>query len=633
MNDKPRKPTPWWDLLPYATVALATSIGATQFAAWRFHNNPVLGKPVVDGFYLPWSWLTWQLQFGKQGAATFSIVNMVCILIFGSLLYGYMTMRTLRARSSKGPEGVHGTAHFADAQEVRDTGLLAENTGVYVGAWIDEKGVTHYLRHDGPEHIAAIAPTRSGKGVGLVIPTLLSWPKSAVIHDMKGELWNLTAGYRKKGLKNVVLKFDPAAKTGSCRFNPLAEVRLDKDYAVADVQNLVTIIVDPDGKGLQDHWTKTAHAFLTGVVLYMLYKAKEAGKDTPSLGAVMLALSEPNRPIDQLYKDMEQYPHSVIAASARDMIDRADAERTSVLSSVKSYLSLYRDSLVEQNTSLSDFKISDLMNHDKPVSLYLVVRPADKDRLKPLMRLIINQIVRTLSRDEIVFENGQAKPPKNRLLLMLDEFPSFGKLEVFQEALAFIAGYGMKAYLIMQDITQLHAAYGVHESIISNCHIRVAYAPNNPKTAEWLSRMLGTTTKIWKAAAVSGQRTGGLLKNVSESYQSTGRPLMTPDEVMRLKAPKKNTKGDILKSGEMLIFVSGQTPIKGTQILYFQEDFFLTASRVSAPKDSEKIGRERETILLKASIPNLNAPLVESETQSCKPPVQEHTLVQTVHSL
>jgi len=416
---------------------------------------------------------------------------------------------------------------------------------------------------------------------------------------MKGELWNLTAGYRKKGLNNVVLKFDPAAASGSCRFNPLAEVRLTEPAEVADVQNLTTIIVDPDGKGLHDHWTKTAHAFLTGVILYSLYLAHDAGEPTPSLASVMSLLSDPHRPIEKLYEAMKDYPHHAIAESGRDMLDRDERECTGVLSSVKSYLSLYRDSLVATNTSSSDFKIADLMNHEKPVSLYLVVRPADKDRLKPLMRLILNQIVRNLTREELKFENGQpVKNYEHRLLLMLDEFPSFGKLEVFQEALAFIAGYGIKAYLIMQDLTQLHAAYTQNESIISNCHIRVAYAPNNPKTAEWLSNILGRATRTWKSASVSGKRLSGSLNQVSESIQATGRNLLTSDEVMRLKAPAKDAQGNITDAGEMLILVSGHSPIRGTQILYFKEPFFEAASRIPAPKSdrlkqTEPKGRKR----------------------------------------
>ncbi len=619
MSDKPARKGHWSDILPYGGVMLAASVAATQFAAWRFQYHSGLGRPVFDQFYAPWCWLTWQIQFGKQGPQTFSLVNIFCLLVFGGLLYGYLTMKTVRSRSSKGPEDVHGTAHFATEEEVEQTGLLTprgeQGAGVYVGAWEDPKGNIRYLRHDGPEHIAAIAPTRSGKGVGLVIPTLLAWEHSAVIHDMKGELWNLTAGYRKKGLNNVVLKFDPAASSGSCKFNPLAEVNVGEESEVAEVQNLVTIIVDPDGKGLNDHWSKTAHAFLTGVILYLLHQAKNEGRKTATLTEVASALSDPSRDIKELYEEMrtaeikeEADPdnpdkkrmvvHPVVASAGRDMLNRPDQERGSVLSTAMSYLSLYRDNLVADNISESDFKIRDLMHSDRLVSLYLVVRPADKDRLKPLMRLILNQIVRTLTADPIQFKDGKPDPQyKHRLLLMLDEFPSFGKLEVFQEALAFIAGYGIKAYLIMQDLTQLHAAYSANESIISNCHIRLAYAPNNPKTAEWMSKMLGITTQVWKSATVSGKRMGGMLKNVSESYQTVARPLMTPDEVMRLKAPRKNGKGEITESGEMLIFVSGHTPIKGTQILYFQEPFFLAATKIQPPHQSEKLRGSEQTAI------------------------------------
>ena len=200
-------------------------------------------------------------------------------------------------------------------------------------------------------------------------------------------------------------------------------------------------------------------------------------------------------------------PIPTIAAAARDMTNRPDEERGSVLSTAMSFLSIYRDPLIAKNVSRSDFRIADLMNHEKPVSLYLIVRAEDKDRMKPLMRLIINQLVRVLLRPEITYAGkaGHSMPHKHRLLLMLDEFPSYGKLEVFQEALAYIAGHGIKAYLIMQDIAQLWGAYGRDESVISNCHVRAAYAPNKIETADWLSRMTGTATIVKEDITTSRQ--------------------------------------------------------------------------------------------------------------------------------
>lgn len=605
------------DLVAFIFLTLSANIGATQFAAWRFHYHPALGSPWIDHFYAPWSWISWQSKFAAQGQLTFALLNFLLLAVLGIGLWGYVSMASLRSRQPKRYDDLHGTAHWATRSEIEQTGLLPrseDSGGVYVGSWVDENGIQHFLRHDGPEHVAAIAPTRSGKGVGLVIPTLLTWKHSAVIHDMKGELWALTAGQRKQKLNNIVLKFDPAAPAGGCGFNPLEEVRLGSPYEVADVQNLVTIVVDPDGKGLLDHWAKTAHAFLTGVTLYKLHKVQQAtkGQESASLADIALALSDPKTPIDTLYQEMidnklgSEETRNTIAAAGRDMLNRPAQERGSVLSSAMSHLSLYRDPLVAKNIKKSDFRISQLMNHTKPLSLYLVVRPADKDRLKPLMRLILNQIIRVLARDEITVVDGMAKVSYNhRLLLMLDEFPSFGKLEVFQEALAFLAGYGIKAYLIMQDVTQLHEAYGKYESILSNCHVIVAYAPNNMDTAAWLSKMLGTQTLVIEDINTSGKRVGGYLQNVNTSYKSVPRALMTPDECRALKGPLKD--GDrIIQPGSMFVFVAGHAPIYGTQILYFMTPWFLDASKIPAPPQSDTISIDRQKLFQTTSL--LTAP-------------------------
>jgi type IV secretion system protein VirD4 len=595
-----KKPS-FWGFFFLVLAVTSVNCAITQFLAAQFGYQRALGAPLWDHFYNPFAWNFWQFQHYKQAKPLFDKMDIASLAVYVLIILVAALIQGFSNRRSKTHDGLHGTAHWATGKEVEQTGLLPKKSsaggGVYVGAWQDASGTINYLRHNGPEHIAAIAPTRSGKGVGLVIPTLLSWPHSAVIHDMKGELWALTAGWRQTEAGNKVLKFDPASVSGSCHFNPLAEVRLTTDYEVADVQNLVTIIVDPDGKGLNSHWDKTAHALLTGVTLHLLYMNHNSGQKPATLKDVAMAFSSPSRPIDALYKEMQSTkhdkgkPHEVVAAAAQDMIDRPETERGSVLSTAKSYLDLYRDPLVAKNTEDSDFQIHDLMNHEEPVSLYLVVRPADKDRLKPLMRLILNQIVRTLTRDEMKFENGQPVTSyKHRLLLMLDEFPSFGRLEVFQEALAFIAGYGIKAYLIMQDISQLRASYGQDESILSNCHVRVAYAPNKPETAEWLSKMTGTSTVTVEDVSTSGHRFGAVLQNVNHSLQTVSRPLMTPDECGRLPGAVKNEMtGEIISAGAMLIFAAGFAPIYGTQILYFIDPVFQKRASLPAPEKTDRL--------------------------------------------
>ncbi|HEY6925526.1 MAG TPA: type IV secretory system conjugative DNA transfer family protein, partial [Steroidobacteraceae bacterium] len=280
------------------------------------------------------------------------------------------------------------------------------------------------------------------------------------------------------------------------------------------------------------------------------------------------------------------YCHPVVAAAARDMLNKADEEKSGIVSTAISYLTLYRDPIVARNTAASDFAVSDLMNAQKPVSLYLVVPPSDKDRLRPLIRLIINQIVRGLT-EKMEFKDGRSTAGyKHRLLLMLDEFPSLGKLDVFEESLAFIAGYGLKAYLIIQDISQLWTAYGKDESIFSNCHIRLAYAPNKIETAELLSKMTGTATIVKQQHSFSGSLYGSQ-NSVSTSIQETQRALLTPDEVMRLPAARKDPHGNVSEPGDMLIFVAGQTPIYGKQILYFLDPTFAARARITAPTGSD----------------------------------------------
>lgn len=590
-----------------AVAIVLLNAALTQWVAWRLDYHPALGRS-IGGLYQPFGWVGWQKWY-DTARSTFTIVYFVLLVSMAAGFGGFVFVGAKKHRSAVQHEGLHGTAHWATRPEIEATGLLPKpgkgGSGVYVGGWTDPKsGQLNYLRHDGPEHVAALAPTRSGKGVGLVVPTCLSWPKSMVVNDRKGELWNLTSGWRgsRDGANNILLKFNPSApQTGGeyVRFNPLQEVRIGEQSEVGDVQNLTTIIVDPDGKGLNDHWQKTAFAFLTGVVLHECYKARAEGKGREAtLYDVLLAITDPSRPVDEYYEEMINNKHDkggklyqmggthpVVAAEGRTMQNKPENERGSVLSTAVSYLSLYRDPIVRHHTSRSDFQIMDLMNAERPVTLYLISRDEDKDRMRPLLRLIINQIVRVLLRPELEFENGRQKDPhKHRLLLMLDEFPSFGKLEIFQEALAFIAGYGIKAYLIMQDIAQLWAAYGKDETITSNCHVRVAYAPNKIETAEWLSKMSGTKTEMKWQITESGKRFGGFAESYSKSSQEVSRPLITPDEVMRLKAPQKDDKGSITEAGDMLVFVAGHAPVFGTQSLFFLNPVFRDRSAMASPQ-------------------------------------------------
>lgn len=580
---------------------IAGFIASTQYFAYKAAYDPALGAN-VGHVYLPWNIIGWAIDYQQaypQLVQQSLSVGLLCVVV------GILVAAIIKAKNKSRNDYIHGSARWADKDDIKDAGLLSDD-GVYVGGWVDKSGHVNYLRHSGPEHVLCYAPTRSGKGVGLVIPTLLSWPHSAVIADLKGELWALTAGWRQAHAGNKVIRFEPASKT-SASWNPMDEIRVGTEYEIADAQNLATLIVDPDGKGLESHWQKTAQALLVGVLLHAVYKRLLLGTKA-TLHTVDLMLTDPTRPVKELWKEMSTYKHTadgpldIIAQAARDMLDRPDDEGGSVLSTAKSYLSLFRDPVVAANTSRCDFTIRQLMNHDDPVSLYIVTQPNDKARLRPLVRIMVNMIVRLLA-DKMEFENGRPKVTyKHRLLAMIDEFPSLGKLEILQESLAFLAGYGIKFYLICQDLNQLRSretGYGPDETVTSNCHVQNAYPPNRIETAEHLSKLTGTTTIQKVQLTTSGKSASVLMAtSVSRTVQDISRPLLTPDECMRMPGPLKDASGGIKKAGDMVIYVAGYPAIYGRQLLYFQDPVFNARAQVPAPAESDRLIRDSISVVL-----------------------------------
>ena len=564
------------------SLFLLVNILATQYVAQHFDYHENLGHALYQNFYNPFGWIIWQQDFYTSYSYFFKTLNIMMFFIIAAVFIVFILIRLLALRKSKTHDDVHGTAHWMRADELKETNLLDQKEGVYIGGY-EEGSKLKYLKHNGPEHILAFAPTRSGKGIGLVLPTLLDWRESVIVLDIKGENWALTAGWREQYANNRVLKFDPTSDDGmSIKFNPLEEIRVETNYEIGDLQNIAMMIVDTEGKGLRDYWEKSSFSFISGLILHTIHKSLKEKKPYPNLTDVYKLLN--GEEIKDLLEEMLASKHHLVSLVGREMLNKASEELSGVVGSSSSYLNLYVDPIIANNTSKSEFKINDLMNSEKPVSLYLVLKPNDKNRIMPLIRLIMNQLLRRLL-EELEFENGKSvQTYKHRMLLMLDEFTSLGRLGIFQESLAFMGGYGIKAYIIIQDITQLYEAYGKDESILSNCHIRIAYAPNKVETAELLSRMSGTTTVVKSYTTTSGSRISVMLGQVTESLQEISRPLLTPDECMRLRGAKKDNNGEVIEGGDMLIFIAGQAPIYGKQILFFKDQVFLDRSKVAAPK-------------------------------------------------
>ena len=509
----------------------------------------------------------------------------------GLLLYVGRLSARLRQRAD-----THGSAHWATHGEVKDAGLLDQPSGLLLGLW-QHNGKVRYLRHQGSEHVFVFAPTRTGKGVGLVLPNLLTWPHSVLVHDIKGENWALSAGWRREKLGSACLRFDPTAEAGTCaRYNPLFEIRRGPNE-VRDAQNVADILVDPNGDRVRDHWDRTAHALLVGVILHVLY----AEADKTLRGCVNL-LTNPGRKVEETLESMlttrhdpqgamkwidpgsglATTTHPVVASNARALLDKSPNERSGVLSTALSFLELYRDPIIAANTEDSDFRIQDLMRHERPVSLYLTVPSSDLSRTRPLVRMLLNQALRRLT-ETMSFEDGRQVPHyQHPLLLMLDEFPALGRLRFFQESLAYLAGYGIRAFLITQDLSQHYGVYGHHESITGNCHVRVAFTANKPETAELLSRMVGDMTVHMEQRSFRGGRFELVLDHQQVSQQQTRRRLLMPDEAMRLP-------GD-----DALIFVAGHPPIRATKIRYFKDELLSRRARLSPPTSSELLTPEVE---------------------------------------
>ena len=588
----------------FLLMALLINWRVTQLVAGLFGYARPLG-PAWFGFYAPWEWMVWWSRWHWvdrfQPIWEYSIREAAYpLLAVSAATAGVIVIA--RYFLSGTSSDLHGSAHWAATRDVRSAGLIAPRTylpqslrrlavrmklikplarrvGIYLGVWQGS-----YLRDCGSGHVLVMAPTRSGKGVGVVVPTLLTWPHSTLVHDLKGENWQLTAGAR-RAMGHICLKFDPTDSSGaSVKFNPLEQVRLRTVHEAEDVQNIVHMIVDPDGRGLNDHWVKTGAALLTGTILHLLY-----AEPTKTLRGLAGFLSDPKctlmETIERMIKaehdpegsmawrDYHGAPtrtHPIVAESMREILSKSDNERAGVFSTVMSFLSLYRDPIVAANTEYSEFKISDLVNHERPVSLYLVVPMASRDRLRPLIRLILNQIIRTLT-TELAYKNGRAvSANRHPLLLMLDEFPMLGRLEVLAEALSLISGYGIRACLVAQDLTQIHAAYGHDEAVTINCDTTVAFAPNKIETARALSELTGETTVRHAHRTVSSAGT-------SVSEPEVGRPLITPDEVRRLGAD------------EVLIFTRGHPAIRARRLQYHQQDFFKRRAAIAVPKTSDRI--------------------------------------------
>jgi type IV secretion system protein VirD4 len=439
---------------------------------------------------------------------------------------------------------LHGAARFAKEGEIRRAGFRASD-GIVLG----KKG-GKFLTFGGSEHCIIEAPTRSGKGVGIVIPNLLSWQESVVVLDVKRENWDATAGFRKKYGQAVYL-FNPTDPEGrTARYNPLGYIdRTDPDQVVIELQKIATMLFVPPERG-EPFWTDSARTAFVGVGAYL------AVADQPfTIGSIYRLMTTGDtrgffrRVLDDRSLDLSQGCRNALA----DFTSGADNTFAGIVQTVTSKLSLWLNPRVDAATEESDFDLRELRS--KRMSIYLGVSPDELDRVAPLYNLLFQQLIDLNVRDL----PDVATPLK--ILVILDEFARIGRAQVIASAFSYVAGYGIRLLPVIQSRSQLRAVYGEHvaNEIVANCGVEVAFTPKELRVANELSERIGY---VGQESVTKSLTIHGVLANRSKSMSDQRRALLLPQELMQFP------------DSELLLLRGGIPPIHGDKIRYYSDGLF-----------------------------------------------------------
>lgn len=444
-----------------------------------------------------------------------------------------------------------------------------------------------YLIDDEPSHLLMGAPSRTGKGIGIVIPTLLTWMGSLVCADPKRENLGITGDYRENCLGHTVLEFAPADRRKTARFNPVNEIRWGTHYEGHDVENIVGILVG-EGNGRDPHWPNSAKSLIIGVLTHLKYKharlnflngatpgdkdyietsfyhvyeflsTKGSGEDPSILGKINDELNAAGNMDSPLFTphfsemthlfvfnkrsdlpklelviteakaaqilnfsyEAQKTPwlHPVVAEKLGGFASKAPNEASGVVSTALVALQIFSEKIIIENTCTSDFALSDIMQSEKPTDLFLVVPPSDLARAGHLFRLIIELLV--IRNTEVLGQN------KHKCLLLIDEFPAFGKMDQLIRELGYIAGYGFKTLLVFQGMEQIKNIYKNNFEMLVNTTTQIFFAPNDDATRAYVSKMLDKKTILVKQESGSD----GLFAKKNYTWIEKERLLLMPGE-------------------------------------------------------------------------------------------------------
>jgi type IV secretion system protein VirD4 len=363
------------------------------------------------------------------------------------------------------------------------------HTGIVLGKW---HGRT--LRFAGETHTLIVAPSGSGKTASLGVPTALTWQPSLFLNDPKGELYPLTAGWRRTFSR--VQHLNPTAPDSDC-YDPLQGIRLDTDYEVRDASLITDILVNPDGERPQTdagrHFMALTSMFVRGITLHGLLTGQ--ARTLPELAQFFFAEASLETILHEMETSLHSAsgPHPAVRWAVRLLKRLADRELSGVCSTVARALDMTLDPLVARVLSRSDFTMADLRERRRPMSLYLTVPYSDQERLRTLSRLVVRQV--------LDWSTQRLGGWRHRLCMLLDEVQALKYLPAIPGALDFVRGYGLMLVLITPSLNELDREYGPSNNFVEGCHLRLTFAPNDPTIADKFSRMTGTSEQT------DGQRT------------------------------------------------------------------------------------------------------------------------------
>ncbi len=506
-----------------------------------FHKGDIL-IAILHPWQGPWAALTWPSTSPFDPKLRIS-----------GYVAGAVTLIMLIGAFAPRAKAVYGDARFARFAEIKKMGLLSAS-GILLGKLGTIGG--RYLRYGGDGHSLLVAPTRSGKGVGIVIPNLLSWPGSVVALDLKSELYQTTSGFR-ASFGQRIFRFAPGdMNRQTCRYNPLDVVRRDRIRRVADLQ-IIAHLLTPEGFGETKMWNQEARSLFVGLCLYCL----DMGE--PLTFGQINRMLKTNAMLGDVFKQAINNCADKLDATTINILanfaNKVPKEQSGVKSSLTGALELWDDPLIDNATSQSDFHFDDLRG--KPTTIYLCVSDEERERLAFLVNIFFQQFVGVMAR-----RMPEAHEPL-KVLQLIDEFASLGKMDILVEKMPFMAGYNVRMMLIIQGLSQLDRLYGDsgREIVLQNAAIQVYFAPNDTQTAEYISERLGTFTDTQKTrtrSMPSGSFHDNKGGSISISTAFYARQLMKPDEVRQLSRSQE------------VIFVENARPVKARKIVYHKDSAF-----------------------------------------------------------